>query len=160
MKQLLTILAIFLLAAGFSFETLAVDAFDASAADGYAVSEAETATATTADSTVFEADQAFSLFYLTRFIKEITVSTLSNDFGFHEVHGQPLPGVLITLLLGAAFGLARRKRALRHSSKEEPNAAAAILITARLFRMNILFLNPPESIHTISPGPDLFCLRE
>ena len=40
MKQLLTILAIFLLAAGFSFETLAVDAFDASKASEYAVSAA------------------------------------------------------------------------------------------------------------------------
>jgi len=160
MKQLLTILAIFLLAAGFSFETLAVDAFDVSAADGYAVSEAETATATTADSTVFEADQAFSLFYLTRFIKEITVSTLSNDFGFHEVHGQPLPGVLISLLLGAAFGLARKLRNGHCSAQTEQQAENAFILTARLLRMKILFSYPPNTIHTISPGPDLFCQRE
>lgn len=150
----------FLLAAGFSIETLAVDAFDASAADGYVVSEADATDAMIADSAVFEEDQAFSLTYLTRFIKDIAVSTLSNDFGFREVHGQPLPGVLLTLLLGAAFGLARRRRGSRHTAQDEQNAAMAMLIAARLFRLNILYSNPPTTIHAISPGPDLFCLRE
>ena len=39
MKRLLTILAMLLLAAGFSFESFAVETFDASAAGEYAVSE-------------------------------------------------------------------------------------------------------------------------
>lgn len=154
MKRLLTILAIFLLAAGFSFKTLAVDAFDASKAGEYAVS-AETVEAQSVASEEF----AEPLFLFTRSIKSAASEFLHNELGIKTVHGQPLPGVLISLLLGAAFGLARKLRSNRNAHSEQTTEDVLPLM-ARLLRMNILYLNPPETIHTISPGPDLFCLRE
>ena len=155
MKRFLTILAIFLLAAGFSFEGAALDAFDASAAGAYAVSS-ETVEAKTAGS-----EEAVSLFLFTRSIRSAASEFLHNELGIRTVHGQPLPGVLITLLLGAAFGLARKVRGSRTPSRNDENHAVdALQLTVRLLRMNILYLYPPETIHTISPGPDLFCLRE
>ena len=155
MKQLLTILAIFLLAAGFSFETLAVDAFDASKAGEYAVSAeaAETEPAV-------QDEAAAPLFLFTRSIKSAASEFLHRELGISTVHGQPLPGVLISLLLGAAFGLARKIRNGRHTSQTEQSAENALLLTARLLRMQISYLYPPSTIHTISPGPDLFCQRE
>ncbi len=154
MKRLLTFLAIFLLAAGFSFETLALDAFDASRAGEYAVSEeADEAESAASD------ESAVSLFLFTRSIKAAASEFMHDELGINTVHGQPLPGVLITLLLGAAFGLARKLRN-RRAAQTEQQAENAFILTARLLRMQILYLYPPETIHTISPGPDLFCQRE
>ena len=155
MKRLLNILIFVLLAVGLRFECAALDAFDASAAGEYAVSEdaveAETA----------ETDEAVSIFLFTRSIKSAAAEFLHDELGVNSIHGQPLPGVLITLLLGAAFGLARKVRGSRTLSRDEENhAISALQLTVRLLRMNILYLYPPETIHTISPGPDLFCLRE
>ena len=155
MKRLLNILVFVLLAAGLHFECAAVDAFDASAAGSFAVSEEAVET----DSA--ESDDAVSLFLFTRSVKAAASEFLHNELGINTVHGQPLPGVLITLLLGAAFGLARKVRASRTLSRDEENHAInALQLTVRLLRMNISYLYPPETIHTISPGPDLFCLRE
>ena len=155
MKRLLNILFFVLLAVGLRFECAALDAFDASAAGEYAVSEdaveAETA----------ETDEAVSIFLFTRSIKSAAAEFLHDELGVNSIHGQPLPGVLITLLLGAAFGLARKVRGSRTLSRDEENhAIRALQLTVRLLRMNILYLYPPETIHTISPGPDLFCQRE
>ena len=155
MKQLLTILAIFLLTAGFSFETLAVDAFDASKAGEYAVS----AEAVGTESTVQD-EAAAPLFLFTRSIKSAASEFLHRELGINTVHGQPLPGVLITLLLGAAFGLARKLRNGRRNTHSEQTTEDVLLLTARLLRMQVSYLYPPETIHTISPGPDLFCQRE
>jgi len=155
MKRLLTILAIFLLAAGFSFETLAVDAFDASKAGEYAVS----AEAVESESAVQD-EAAAPLFLFTRSIRSAASEFLHRELGINTVHGQPLPGVLISLLLGAAFGLARKLRNGRRSAQTEQQAENALILTARLLRMQISYLYPPETIHTISPGPDLFCQRE
>ena len=155
MKQLLTILAIFLLAAGFSFESAAVDAFDASAAGEYVVS----ADAVETESTVQDEATA-PLFLFTRSIKSAASEFLNRELGINTVHGQPLPGVLITLLLGAAFGLTRKLRNGRRNAHSEQTAEDVLLLTARLLRMQISYLYPPETIHTISPGPDLFCQRE
>ena len=155
MKRLLNILIFVLLAVGLRFECAALDAFDASAAGEYAVSEdaveAETA----------ETGEAVSIFLFTRSIKSAAAEFLHDELGINTVHGQPLPGVLITLLLGAAFGLARKLRGSRAISRDEENHAFdALQLTVRLLRMNISYLYPPETIHTISPGPDLFCQRE
>ena len=155
MKRLLNILIFVLLAVGLHFECAALDAFDASAAGEYAMSEdaveAETA----------ESDDAVSIFLFTRSIKSAASEFLHDELGINSVHGQPLPGVLITLLLGAAFGLARKVRGSRTLSRDEEKPAVDTLhLMVRLLRMNILYLYPPETIHTISPGPDLFCLRE
>ncbi len=155
MKQLLTILAIFLLAAGFSFETLAVDAFDASKAGEYAVS----AEAVEAESAAGD-EAAVPLFLFTRSIKSAASEFLHRELGINTVHGQPLPGVLISLLLGAAFGLARKIRRDRGLVHSEQKTESVFLPVARLLRMQISYLYPPETIHTISPGPDLFCQRE
>ena len=155
MKQLLTTLAIFLLAAGFSFETLAVDAFDASALGGYAVSSA-VAEPESAASEVF----SVPLFLFSRSVKSAASEFLHREFGINDVHGQPLPGVLITLLLGAAFGLARKLRIGRRNAHFEQTTEDVSLLAARLLRMQISYLYPPNAIHTISPGPDLFCQRE
>ena len=155
MKRLLTILAIFLLAAGFSFKTLAVDAFDASKAGVYAVS-AETVEAQSVASEEF----AEPLFLFTRSIKSAASEFLHNELGIKTVHGQPLPGVLLSLLLGAAFGLARKFRNGRRNAHSEQTTGNVLLLTARLLRMQISYLYPPNTIHTISPGPDLFCQRE
>ena len=155
MKQLLTILAIFLLAAGFSFETLAVDAFDASKAGEYAVS----AEAVGTESTVQD-EAAAPLFLFTRSIKSAASEFLHRELGINTVHGQPLPGVLISLLLGAAFGLARKLRNSRSNAHSEQTTENVLLLTARILRMQISYLYPPDAIHTISPGPDLFCQRE
>ena len=155
MKQLLTILAIFLLAAGFSFETLAVDAFDASKAGEYAVS----AEVVEAESAVQD-EAAVSLFLFTRSIKSAASEFLHRELGINTVHGQPLPGVLISLLLGAAFGLGRKLRNSRRPAQTEQSAENAFILTTRLLRMQISYLYPPSTIHTISPGPDLFCQRE
>ena len=149
--------------AGIPIEGLAANTFDASAectVSVSAVSETDISPELARETADTNSETLCLRNLFTRPIRDLAASTLSGDLGFRPIHGQPLPGVLITLLLGAAFGLARRKRTLRHSAKEETNAATVMLITARLFRLNILFLNPPESIHTISPGPDLFCLRE
>ena len=154
MKRLLTVLVLILLAAGFSFESFAVDTFDVSDAGAFAMDAevAETGSSAT--------DDIVSLFLFTRSIKSAAASILNREFGFDQVHGQPLPGVLITLLLGAAFGLARKVRGSRNPSMNENNDADAFQLLARLLRMQILYLNPPETIHAISPGPDLFCQRE
>lgn len=154
MKRFLTILAFVLLAAGFPFGSFALDTFDVSDAGAFAMTEE----AVEAESSA--SDDAVSLLLFTRSLKSAAVSFLNRELGFAPVHGQPLPGVLITLLLGAAFGLARKLRAVRKSSLNENHAADTFQLMARLLSMNILFLNPPETIHTASPGPDLFCLRE
>lgn len=154
MKRFLTILAFVLLAAGLRFECAAVDAFDASAAGAFAVSE-EAVEAESAS------DDAVSIFLFTRSIKSAASEFLHRELGINTLHGQPLPGVLITLLLGAAFGLARKVRAARSLSRSDENHAVETLqLAVRLLRMNISYLYPPETIHTISPGPDLFCQRE
>ena len=155
MKRLLNILIFVLLAVGLRFECAALDAFDASAAGEYAMSK-ETVEAETAES-----DDAVSIFLFTRSIKSAASEFLHDELGINSVHGQPLPGVLITLLLGASFGLARKVRGSRTLSRDEEKPAVDTLhLMVRLLRMNILYLYPPETIHTISPGPDLFCLRE
>ena len=153
MKRLLTILAMLLLAAGFSFESFAVETFDASAAGEYAVS-AEAAEAATA------VQDEVSLFLFTRSIKSAAKDFLHRELGISDVHGQPLPGVLISLLLGAVFGLARKFRNGRRTAQTEQTTENVFALTARLLRMQISYLYPPETIHTISPGPDLFCQRE
>ncbi len=156
MKRLLNILFFVLLAAGLHFECAALDAFDASAAGEYVVSEEAVEAETSA-----ETDEAVCIFLFTRSIKSAAAEFLHDELGINTVHGQPLPGVLITLLLGAAFGLARKVRGSRTLSRDEENhAISALQLTVRLLRMNISYLYPPETIHTISPGPDLFCLRE
>ena len=155
MKRLLTILAMLLLAAGFSFESFAVETFDASAAGEYAVSEE----IIEAESAVSE-EAPVSLFLFTRSIKSAAKDFLHRELGISDVHGQPLPGVLITLLLGAAFGFARKLRGGRRTAPTEQPAENAFILTARLLRMQISYLYPPETIPTISPGPDLFCQRE
>ena len=155
MKRLLTILAFVLLAAGLHLECAAVDAFDASSAGAFAVSE------DAVEAQAAEPDDAVSLFLFTRSVKAAASEFLHNELGINTVHGQPLPGVLITLLLGAAFGLARKLRASRALSHDDENPAVdALQLTVRLLRMNISYLYPPQTIHTISPGPDLFCQRE
>jgi hypothetical protein len=154
MKRFLTILAFFLLAAGFSFESFAVDAYDASSAGEYAVSE----DFVDAEAAVPE-EAEVSLFLFSRSIKSAASEFLHRELGINTVHGQPLPGVLITLLLGAAFGLARKLRGGRTAQTEQPSENV-LSLTARLLRMQISYLYPPETIHTISPGPDLFCQRE
>ena len=154
MKRLLTILAFVLLMAGLRFECAAIDAFDASAAGSFAVSEE-------AVEVESASDDAVSIFLFTHSIKSAASDFLHQELGINTVHGQPLPGVLITLLLGAAFGLARKVRASRAlSPNDENNAVDTLRLTVRLLRMNISYLYPPETIHTISPGPDLFCQRE
>lgn len=154
MKRLLNILIFVLLAVGLRFECAALDAFDASVAGAFAVSEdaveAETA----------ETGEAVSIFLFTRSIKSAAAEFLHDELGINTVHGQPLPGVLITLLLGAAFGLARKLRGGRRTAPTEQPAENVFILTARLLRMQISYLYPPETIHTISPGPDLFCQRE
>ena len=155
MKQLLTILAILLLAAGFSFEGLAVETFDASKAGEYALS-AESVEMESTASEEFDAP----LFFFTRSIKSAATGFLHRELGINTVHGQPLPGVLISLLLGAAFGLARKLRNGRRNAHSEQTTVNALLLTARLLHMQISYLYPPSTIHTISPGPDLFCQRE
>ena len=155
MKRFLTILAFVLLAAGFPFGSFALDTFDVSDAGAFAMTEE----AVEAESSA--SDDAVSLLLFTRSLKSAAVSFLNRELGFAPVHGQPLPGVLITLLLGAAFGLARKVRGSRTPSRNDENHAVdALQLTVRLLRMNILYLYPPETIHTISPGPDLFCQRE
>ncbi len=153
MKRLLTFLVMILLAAGFSFESFAVDTFDASKVGEYAVSE-EAVEEAEAD------DFAAPIFLFTRSIKSAASEFLNRELGINDVHGQPLPGVLITLLLGAAFGLARKIRGVRRNAHSEQTMEDMLLLTARLLRMQISYLYPPETIHTISPGPDLFCQRE
>ncbi len=155
MKHLLTILVMILLAAGFSFECAAMDAYDASSAGEYVVSE----DAVEAESAASD-ESAAPLFYFTRSIKSAASEYLHRETGINTVHGQPLPGVLITLLLGAAFGLARKFRNGRRTPHAEQPAENAFILTARFLRMQISYLYPPETIHTISPGPDLFCQRE
>ena len=153
MKRLLTILAFVLLMAGLRFECAAVDAFDASAAGEYAVSE-------DAVETESASDDAVSIFLFTRSVKSAASEFLHRELGINTVHGQPLPGVLISLLLGAAFGLARKLRNGRHTAHSAQSTEDVLLLTARLRRMQISYLYPPSTIHTISPGPDLFCQRE
>ena len=154
MKRLLTILAFVLLAAGLHLECAAVDAFDASAAGAFAVSE------DAVEAQAAEPNDAVSLFLFTRSVKAAASEFLHNELGINTVHGQPLPGVLITLLLGAAFGLARKIRGVRRNAHSEQSTENVLLLAARLLRMQISYLYPPETIHTISPGPDLFCQRE
>ena len=156
MKRLLTFLVMILLAAGFSFESAAMDAFDASAAGEYAVSE-EAVEAKTAGQDDFEGQ----IFLFTRSIRSVASEFLNRELGISNIHGQPLPGVLITLLLGAAFGLARKRRHdNRKNAHSEQTTENRRLLTARLLRMQNSFLFPPVIIHTVSPGPDLFCQRE
>ena len=155
MKRVLTILAIFLLAAGFSFESFAFDAFDASSAGKYAISEEAV------EAEIPASDETdISIFLFTESIRSAASEFLHRELGISNVHGQPLPGVLITLLLGAAFGLARKIRGGRRNASSEHTTENVLLLTARLLRMQISYLYPPNTIHTISPGPDLFCQRE
>lgn len=154
MKRLLTVLILILLAAGFSSESFAVDTFDVSDAGAFVMDTEAAETDSPAT------DDIVSLFLFSRSVKSDAATFLNREFGFNPVHGQPLPGVLITLLLGAAFGLARRMRGSRTPSANESIAADAFQLMARLLRMHILYLNPPMTIHAVSPGPDLFCQRE
>ena len=155
MKRFLTFLTVFLLAAGFSFEGFAVDAFDASSAGEYVIFEEAVET-----ETACQDESAVSIFLFTDSIKSAASEFLHRELGINTVHGQPLPGVLISLLLGAAFGLARKLRSARHTAQTEQSTEDVLHLTARLLRMQISYLYPPETIHTISPGPDLFCQRE
>ena len=154
MKRLLTFLVMILLAAGFSFESAAVDTFDASSAGEFAVS------VEAAQEAPVQEELDAPLFLFTRSIRSAASEFLHRELGINPVHGQPLPGVLISLLLGAAFGLARKLRNGRRASQSEQSAENVLLLTARLLRMQISYLYPPDAIHTISPGPDLFCQRE
>jgi len=154
MKHLLTFVLV-LLATGFSAVSFAADAFDVSSAGEYAIAAESAVTDAEADS-----EFAAPLFLFTRSIRSAASDFLHHELGINDVHGQPLPGVLISLLLGAAFGAARKFRARHGSPETETPAAEALPLAARLLRMNSLFLNPPQTIHAISPGPDLFCLRE
>ena len=154
MKHLLTFVLI-LLATAFSAVSYAADAFDTSSASEYAIAAESAATDAEADS-----ELTVPLFLFTRSIRSAASEFLHRELGFNNVHGQPLPGVLISLLLGAAFGAARKFRARHGSPENETPAVEALPLAARLLRMQNLFLNPPQTIHTISPGPDLFCLRE
>ena len=154
MKHLLTFVLI-LLAMAFSTGSFAADAFDVSSAGAFAMTAEAAATDAEADS-----ESTAPLFLFTRSIKAGAVSFLKNELGFSAVHGQPLPGVLISLLLGAAFGAVRKLRVRRGASESESTATETLPLAARLLRMNVLFLYPPQTIHTVSPGPDLFCLRE
>ena len=156
MKRLFTILALLLLAAGLPSATFAADTFDVSDACGFAMSEEA---AQSSDAEAIEADGYASFFLFTRSIRSAARDFLNRELGFDTPHGQPLPGLLITLLIGAAFGIGRKLRRRIQSQPGQDITEGAIL-TARLLRMNILFLNPPETIHTISPGPDLFYQRE
>jgi len=167
MKRFLTILALLLLAAGFRAECFAVDTFDVSDADRFdAVNADESAVSGTEEETISAeatagTDAPTTIFLFTRSVKTAAESFLRHELGIKRVHGQPLPGLLISLLIGAAFGLARKVRGLRRNALgTEQNTAEAAFLAARLLRMKNLFLNPPETIHTISPGPDLFCQRE
>lgn len=166
MKRFLTILALLLLAAGFRAECIAVDTFDAADAVRFDAAGADQSAAAgsleeTVSAEAVGTDAPTTIFLFTRSVKTAAENILRSEFDIRRVHGQPLPGLLISLLIGAAFGLARKVRGLRRSAPEnEENTADAALLTARLLRMNILFLNPPDTIHTISPGPDLFCQRE
>ena len=153
MKRLLIFLAMILLAAGFSSESAAADAFDASKAGEYAVAEE-------APEETAEDEFAAPLFLFTRSIRSAASEFLHRELGINTVHGQPLPGVLISLLIGAAFGLARKIRGSRRTAQTEQSAEDVLTLTARLLRMQISYLYPPETVHTISPGPDLFCQRE
>ena len=155
MKRLLTILTVFLLVAGFSFEGLAANTFDVSAVSSFEASVSE-------DDAVSGSIglQTNPLLTFARTFKDKAVASLAHEFGFQPVHGQPLPGVLISLLLGAAFGLARKFRNGRRNAHSEQTTEDMLLLTARLLRMQVSYLYPPETIHTISPGPDLFCQRE
>ena len=155
MKQLLTFLVI-LLSAGFSCKSLAMDTFDVSAVNGFDAVVQEDAGA----SDVAPA-RTTPLGLFAQALRNMAESTLVTDFvGSRPVHGQPLPGVLISLLLGAAFGAAKKLRVRRDAPESESTATDTLPLAARLLRMNVLFLNPPQTIHTVSPGPDLFCLRE
>ena len=154
MKHLLTFVLI-LLATAFSTVSFAADAFDVSSAGAFAMTAESVETDAEAD---FEL--AAPLFFFTNSIRAAASEFLHRELGFNNVHGQPLPGVLISLLLGAAFGAARKFRARHGSTENETPAVEALPLAARLLRMQNLFLNPPQTIHTISPGPDLFCLRE
>ena len=153
MKQLLTFLVI-LFAAGFSCKALAMDAYDVSAVGEFSVAAEPVE--------VEEADSEFTVpqFLFSGSLVRRTADFMANELGFPPIHGQPLPGVLISLLLGAAFGAARRLRSRRDATDSESTAVDALPQAGRLLRMNVLFLNPPQTIHAISPGPDLFCLRE
>ena len=149
--------------AGVPFVGLAANTFDASAdctVSAPAISEADTSAELTGETADTNSETICLLNLFTRPIRDLAASTLSGDFGFRPIHGQPLPGVLITLLLGAAFGLSRKLRHTDHAVQPQQTAEAVQSLIARLLRMQILFLNPPETIHAISPGPDLFCLRE
>ena len=100
MKRLLTILAFVLLMAGLRFECAAIDAFDASAAGSFAMSEEAVEAEPESAS-----DDAVSIFLFSRSVKAAASDFLHRELGINTVHGQPLPGLLITLLLGAAFGI-------------------------------------------------------
>ena len=154
MKRLLTFVLI-LLATAFSAVSYAADAFDVSSAGEYAIAAESAVTDAEADS-----EFAVPLFLFTRSIRSAASEFMHRELGINDVHGQPLPGVLITLLLGAAFGAARKFRARHASPETETTAADALPLAARLLRMQNLLFNPPQTIHAISPGPDLFCLRE
>ncbi|MBO7089413.1 MAG: hypothetical protein J6W70_05865 [Lentisphaeria bacterium] len=154
MKHLLTFVLI-LLATAFSTVSFAADTFDVSSAGAFAMTAESAATDAEAD---FEL--AAPLLFFTHSIRSAASEFLHDELGFDDVHGQPLPGVLISLLLGAAFGAARKFRPRHGSPETDTTAADALPLAARLLRMQILFLNPPQTIHAISPGPDLFCLRE
>ena len=150
MKRFLTILTV-LFVVCFSVEGLAANIYDVGPLSGD--------DAPAVHSNVISV-QTNSLGLFVHFLKNTAESPFFKDFEFRQVHGQPLPGVLITLLLGATFGLARKLRNGRRSARTEQQAGNAFILTARFLRMQISYLDPPSTIHTISPGPDLFCQRE
>ena len=84
MKQLLTILAILLLAAGFSFEGQAAEMFDIASVNSF---DAEVQEDIGTSGVTAAPTDPLSLF--AQKLKDMAESTLANDFGFQPVHGQP-----------------------------------------------------------------------
>ena len=164
MKSVFFTFLLIVFAAGFPLKGIAAHTFDVpfdGVVDEFVVSEtaisSEDASREAADVCTGEIG-LFNLF--AHSVRDFTASALPCDFMLRPVHGQPLPGVLITLLLGAIFGLSRRLGNRACAAQPDHTNEDVHRLIARLLGMQILFLNPPETIHAISPGPELFCLRE